>query len=238
MCLIIVQPKGGTIPVEHMRTGFVGNSDGAGYMFYAKRSVQIRKGFFTFDEFYMAFARDRKRYPSSAFVVHFRMGTSGKMDKDNCHPFYSDTHEIGIAHNGVLSDYAYPNSDKSDTAHFIDAVIDTLPTGFLGNIGIMELLERFCKMEFSKLAIMDNKGGVHIVNKSAGEMDDGGIWYSNKGYQKNTIALWGQDTDRCECCEREFPWRSLIDGGDLLLCEDCYQLFYPGNAVLQTAETD
>ena len=65
------------------------NPHGAGFMFNDNGKVIIKKGYMNFDDFYNELIRtDTKKYlKNRGLVIHFRIATSGLIDKGNCHPY-------------------------------------------------------------------------------------------------------------------------------------------------------
>ena len=73
MCIAIYKPEGHLIPQETLERCFNANPDGAGYMFHKNDKLYIKKGFFTFKEFWSSYKRDK----SKQTVIHFRIKTHG-----------------------------------------------------------------------------------------------------------------------------------------------------------------
>jgi predicted glutamine amidotransferase len=181
MCLMIYKPKGRTIPKQHIKTGFESNPDGAGFMYLDKKgNVTISKGYFSFPEFYKAFKAREKRFPQSPFVLHMRIGTSGVKDTNNCHPF-GLLQGAGFAHNGILGQFSYANSNHSDTWHYANQILKPLGPHFWTDKKVNEMLERDAKTTGSKFCLL-TRSGVKIYNEMAGHYSSG-IWYSNNTYR-------------------------------------------------------
>ena len=155
-------------------------------MFNANDQVTIEKGFFSFKSFYQQFRVAERENPESNFIIHMRIGTSGKIDKVNCHPFVINA-QLGMAHNGVFWEWTDMQSDYSDTILFVQGLVSTLPDGFTGNTGIKELLNSYCVG--SKLAFLDHEGAYTIINEHSGEWNKG-IWYSNSSYEGSVSKLY------------------------------------------------
>lgn len=149
MCIIVYKREGLQFPDEHtLRNCFNANRDGAGYMYRYKDKIHIRKGFFTFAEFYKDLdAVDKKiGLLEHDVVLHFRIGTSGKIDAGRCHPFPISrdirdltskiiTCDRAMAHNGIISQLSAKGTDLSDTMYFakkmdskgVDLALEWLP---------------------------------------------------------------------------------------------------------------
>jgi predicted glutamine amidotransferase len=64
--------------------------------------IKVFKEMTNFDRFYKEYAKQRKANKGSNFVLHFRIATSGKIDKTNCHPFAVNKN-LAFVHNGIIS---------------------------------------------------------------------------------------------------------------------------------------
>ena len=175
MCLAVYKPKGTTLSDIELRAGWAANPDGAGMMWASGGELFVKKGYMKLKVFIAAFRRYEALYPSSDFVLHFRFCTHGTKGAHNTHPFR--IRDLGYVHNGILSGYNDPV--KSDTALFAERILAELPSGFLGQPGIVKLLGSVAKESGSKFVFLDNFGKVTILNEEAGEWVNG-VWYSVK----------------------------------------------------------
>lgn len=193
MCIIVYKPIGKKIPGrEILQRCFNNNDDGAGYMFNDNENVIIKKGFTAFDTFYKQLKDDAKQYDfrNKNVILHFRIGTSGGLNKNKTHPFiltnksklinkYNGgalTCDVGVVHNGVLNDYVY--GGLSDTQNFIkDFLYDVYYSDLKENIK-----NKIIKNELNgnKLIILDKKGN---VKKYGDFIYDNGVYYSNTSYK-------------------------------------------------------
>lgn len=189
MCIIVAVPRDVEMPsTETLRECFKRNPDGAGFMWADGKTVRIRKGFMTFNEFVDAL--NAEEIPDgSAIVMHFRIATHGKVQPSCCHPFPVSSNRdaikatriesrIGVAHNGVIHGTKTDDS-WSDSMDFVANVIAPLSRicpGFVNNSNAEQLLEWACK---SKLAIMDNSGDMMLVGDFH---ESNGVFYSNTSY--------------------------------------------------------
>lgn len=177
MCLAILKPASVNVPIDHIRNGWIANSDGGGYGFVREGRAQIRKGFMKLKEFAAAYEKDAQDNPNSPFLLHFRIGTDGAKDETNTHPFRL---EDGILiHNGMLSGTGAKHGvGPSDTALFVDMFKNHLNYDFvvkhksLWNDAIGS----------SKLAMLYDDGRYTIVNEQLGWWVDG-VWYSNQSFK-------------------------------------------------------
>jgi hypothetical protein len=178
MCIAIYKPEGKEIERETLERCYDSNPDGAGYMFHKNDKLYVKKGFFSFSEFWQSYRRDRTK----ECVIHFRIKTHGQINKDNCHPYLVND-KFAFVHNGVIS--GYTDNNKSDTWLFNEDVIQPFVNKW-GNLGLFEdpvkkLIES--RIGYSKLIFMDNTGNTKIFNEDKGYWDDD-VWYSNTSYRK------------------------------------------------------
>lgn len=177
MCLAIVKPASVNLPVDHIRNGWIANSDGGGYGFVREGRAQIRKGFMKLKEFVTAYEKDLEDNPSSPFILHFRIGTDGAIGPENTHPFRIDT---GILiHNGMLSGTAARRgTGPSDTALFVDKYKSNLNYDFV----VKNKTKWNSALSSNKIAMLYDDGRYAIVNEALGWWVDG-VWYSNQSFK-------------------------------------------------------
>ena len=187
MCIICVQPQGKLVSKEVLSRCWDNNRDGGGFAYTDGKQVFTHKELTSFEKYYEAFQIAMNLYPNTAVVHHFRISTHGKINEDNCHPFYVNS-KLAFAHNGIISNATYSN-DFSDTYMFNDEILRELPNGFLAQRVYRELIQSYIGYG-SKLAFIDNKSVCTIVNEKAGVWDEG-IWYSNSGYKAYSYHDYG-----------------------------------------------
>jgi hypothetical protein len=186
MCLLIVAPDGNRVSRRHLKEAFRINSDGAGFMFDLPSSqnksgqdvVKIFKGWFGFRQFYKDLRTCERAFPTSTFVIHMRIGTSGSKTADNCHPFRV-SHDAGFAHNGVM--FGLGDNKRSDTREFVEDALCKLPSKFWENKDIMAALDQCATASSSKYVLLLGDGSYFILNEDMGHWYNG-CWYSNKSY--------------------------------------------------------
>src|ERR1041385_705405 len=101
MCICLFKPKNVIITKKVLKTCFENNPHGAG-MAYASNDgekVIIDKGYFHFREFWKKFHAIQE---NKAMLVHFRVATSGVINKKNCHPWKVDE-QHALIHNGTVA---------------------------------------------------------------------------------------------------------------------------------------
>lgn len=209
MCIIAIKPQGQPMwsndIIENM---FTRNHDGAGFMYYddALKKVVIKKGYFILEDLIKDL--NSEDYQNTTLVLHCRIGTSGKRDELNCHPYpiYDENKtntitNMAMAHNGVLHDYTPPViSDINDTQYFIQTVLSQLKPDFIRNKDKLLLIEHLIGIR-NKFAILDENNRLTMIGHF---IEDGGYYYSNESYKSERkkatkksepVALFGYDDD-------------------------------------------
>lgn len=179
MCVAIYKPLGLKLDDETLRNCFITNPDGCGFAYIEAETGELRiQKFMTLPNFMAAYKEKQDMYiDSSPFLIHFRIKTHGLKDLDNCHPFQIDNEHVFI-HNGIIR--TVPDcheKKKSDTRMFKELILRKLPEGWFDNEAITQLIEEYIG-SFSKLAVMNKEGVVHLYNESKGSWKDG-VWFSN-----------------------------------------------------------
>jgi len=190
MCLLIYKPKNKLISAEALRHGFENNPDGAGFSIPEKGKIKVLKGFMTFGEFLEAF----KPYEKKEALIHFRIGTSGKRDAENCHPF-SITERLALAHNGIFHYRSTP--DQSDTACLVEDLRGIgLNEQTIHNRHFQNLIQALVVESHSRAAIhwtgRRGESRVWLINEATGSWVDG-IWFSNSSWKESVATA-------------SFPW--------------------------------
>lgn len=196
MCIIVVKKKGVDVPdYQTLKNCWDNNPDGAGLMYVtSKKKVKIEKGFMSFDKFYNRIKKLGEVFDlkNKSLVLHFRIGTSGGINKQKTHPFpisnnqdeldaLNITCDLAITHNGVMSDYVYKNSDASDTQNFIKDYLYyfyKLNNKFYNIDGIKRIIDEEC---CGRLALLDNDDEIVTIGDF---IESDGVLYSNSNYTK------------------------------------------------------
>ena len=178
MCIAILKQQNETIKKAKLKNCFYNNDDGAGYMFSKDGILHFFKGFFTFKDFWKSYVKNVINNGNPISAIHFRISTHGKTNTNNCHPFRIND-DIGFIHNGIIR-MVETDKKQSDTSMFNDTILKRLPSNFIRNTGICDLIEE--SIGTSKLVFLDNKGQYLISNESLGHWD-GNVWYSNDSYR-------------------------------------------------------
>lgn len=229
MCIAILN-KSGIVPESHIRTSFANNPDGAGMAWIENGSIKVFKTMKDVDKLaslYLSIRNDN----DSPIVLHFRIGTHGKKDISNVHPFHINSDMI-MVHNGIV-DSPVIDKQKSDTFHL---------SLFLSNLSTYRNLIDTNSIEYgfadticagySKLIFMDNDGRTSIVSEDKGHWIDQ-TWYSNRTYNdRDMIDIGGKSIkkgsslngyEKYASYESYSHWYDDQDSSSLI---DAYNLYY------------
>ena len=190
MCIICVSPRKVRQPsLATIKTMFLRNPHGAGYMFARDGIVHISKGYMDVESYIEALRREHFT-AKDAVVYHFRISTQAGVNPQMTHPFPLSNRrahmkaldvdcQCGIAHNGIIRLTTDPtNREYSDTAIFITdylARIIRTPAD-LRNRDTLSLIQALAG---SKLAIMDASGYIATVGDF---ISDHRLLYSNGSF--------------------------------------------------------
>lgn len=194
MCVIICKNKNDRLPTkEELKNCFDYNSDGAGFMYVNNNKIYIDKGYMTKKDFLKRFdilCKKFNNFEGKGLVIHCRITTHGGTNPHNCHPFpVSEKMEnlkklkiksdLGIAHNGILSDFSKTEEGQSDTQKFI---VDYLSQLYKINNKFYKnnkLLKSIDTMTNNKFAILDKNENVYTIGEFINEK---GVLFSNTSY--------------------------------------------------------
>jgi hypothetical protein len=183
MCIAIVKPSGKSLGKDALKICFDANDDGAGFAYVNTDhlGVSTLKTYksLSFESFWVKFERAQRFNPESNFLIHFRIKTHGKLNKNCCHPFLVNK-ELAFIHNGVIVGLTH-SAEESDTMMFNKEILKTLPVGWEKCKTTLKLIGSF--IGYSKIALLSKDNSYTIINESKGTWDDG-IWYSNTSYKK------------------------------------------------------
>lgn len=189
MCIIAIKPKDKKMFTDKtIETMFDNNPDGVGFMYYDNKlkKVVISKGFMTLS----SLKKELKKhdFTKTNLIMHFRIGTSGRNDSLNCHPYpvfeMNATQcktSLAMAHNGILHGYEPPKGYAvNDTQVFIREVLRKLDRNFLDDEDKTYLIDEL--IGANKLAFLDDKNRITLIGH--GFIEDDGYIYSNDSYKK------------------------------------------------------
>ena len=227
MCIAIAQPaESPTLDEKTLKACFEANGDGLGFMYSHNGRLVIRKNYWKprwnpewdFDRFYQDYYMMHKTYgKSSPFALHFRISTSGNVNRENSHPFLVRK-GIGLIHNGVLPmpktggsiEHLFADKDVnprySDTWHYANLYFNDAPTCILHDDKYIDAVASFIGTG-NKLVFLDDTREIRpypalrIVNAAQGTWARG-IWFSN-----NSWVVDGHNDHWLPLLERR-TWRS------------------------------
>lgn len=173
------------------------NPDGLGVMYSDGRKLHVRKVLPRNPDEARQFIESLPDSDSDQMIAcHWRMKTHGLVDMTNCHP-YRVNDSTYLAHNGILHTGNAADPERSDTWHFIENYLSTLPTDALHDKKFLAMLGEFIKN--NRFAIMSADGRLSVVNREQG-IEAEGIWFSNtyawspglliEGYGAKNAALY------------------------------------------------
>lgn len=183
MCIAIVKTKEGVITDDILKTSFENNPDGGGFVWTESGTLYIIKGIFDVDNFIKTYHEIESKADGN-ILIHCRISTSGLIDEDNSHPHIVND-STALIHNGILNIPVPKESKKSDTVLFIEKYLKDLPSDFVYNKSIMQLIEDRIGSN-NKFAFLNTNGDYFILNESAGYWVQG-VWYSNTSYKPYTF---------------------------------------------------
>ena len=184
MCIAIYCPSNEVITKEIAEESAKSNPDGQGFAYTNEEKKIVVVKSMKFDEFWEEYTKAIAEFPDSQFLIHFRIATHGRVDKETCHPYMINDDHV-LIHNGTITNAPLcPDNIHSDTQMFIDETLKYLPDSWLFNDGISDLIEH--SIGNSKLVIMDNEGSIRIYNEDKGHWKDN-IWFSNHSYKPRQI---------------------------------------------------
>lgn len=189
MCIIAIKDKGVNLPDEKIiKTMFYNNPDGAGFMYAENGKVIIKKGFMTYENLEEELNKIHN-IMTIPLILHFRIATSGKIDKGTTHPFpiekkrsllrklHCET-DIGIVHNGIIP--IKPSKSMSDTMQYISNKLYMYKHLCPDFYKHKYLLKRIEKEIQSKMVFLNANGEIYKIGEFT---TDNGITYSNTSYK-------------------------------------------------------
>lgn len=193
MCIAIYSPASANpLSRENFNAAMRSNRDGMGLAFVGQdgkfRIIKsLTRGDVIYDEY------DIAHKAGHDCLLHFRIGTHGSVNEDNCHPFVVSENELMI-HNGVIRGVTIPK-DQTDSQAFAEQVLRELPEGWETKPGLRKFIEY--SLLGSKVVILRRSGGVVILNEQSGHWKDG-IWYSNHSYipygNSKSVTVWDKES--------------------------------------------
>lgn len=236
MCIAILKTKKGIITDDELRNSFNSNPDGAGIAYTVGKKLIIKKGIFNVEEFILT-VRNAEKECDNNMLIHCRIGTSGKNDEKNTHPFYINN-DVCLIHNGILDIEVPTNSEINDTQIFIKKFMKEIKAkDLMHNKSIQNLIAETISSR-NKFVLLDNRGYYKIINEKAGHWKNN-VWFSNYSYEtyktftkyekkSSKNYLWYDEDDEYEyqdclydnVLKEETMWDGLITDIYELTAED------------------
>jgi len=230
MCLIVVKPNSVGLPKKSwLKNGFDLNPHGVGiaHLPAQGKMIHIKKDFDTFTQFWNYIETEVGK--DDILVIHFRLATSGKVDKGNRHPFpvsknlsflrRTDVYcRVAAAHNGVLQQFSR-DSKFSDTQLFISEILAHIKDK-LDNPGIRKLVSHFLGND--RLVVLFRDGRIELFGEW---IEDGGCYWSNDGYRLRVYRAGSYYPDEpfvaeCDFCGKIREVYPLFSG-QVFVCHRC-----------------
>ena len=117
MCVIVIKREGVTMKRAALSDMWAANPHGAGFAYWHKSGrLVVRKGFLTCEQLIGALAKIPAAYE---VVIHFRIATSGKINRHQTHPFI-------LTNNPVDAKHARPRLTDDDAVLFHNGILRAL----------------------------------------------------------------------------------------------------------------
>lgn len=177
MCVIIYRSAAAdTITKYEFNRAWDTNPDGFGLAFSDGKELVVKKSM-NKKEAWKIYSSFEKKYPYSPKILHFRIGTGGKKDVTNCHPFEVGNDTV-MFHNGIIGE---SDNIKSDT-NILAGIIKNLKLDIMNNGNAQDLLQFVAGTYSNKLVFLNAAGEVLIINEDLGFWEKG-VWYSNLNFR-------------------------------------------------------
>lgn len=210
MCVIIHKPAGISFDDKKLAAACNRNSDGYGFAIFDRGKIEIRKylkpGGNSPDEVnsIMEQCKDQELF------LHLRYKTVGDKNTDNCHPFpvcEVDGVNYYLMHNGTMNEFDKKDG-RTDSYHYGQDVVAPLVQGWVTDTPLEDPFVKKVLAKFAgsanKIAIFDNKGNSHIVNRDAGS-ELGGCWVSNTySFDEPKVYTYGRWKDEDDAWDRPY----------------------------------
>ena len=199
MCVIIAKDKNDRLPtIKELKQCFDHNPDGAGFMYTDNGKVVIDKGYMkwsSFIEHYEKLVTKYDNFKGKCLVIHCRIGTSGGRNVHNTHgypltnkiEYMQKTYvkcNVGLMHNGIISDYLPEEDYYNDTQEYIKSFVYNLQyfdRQFYKRKYFRDMIQDTSK---SKWAILDKDDNLYKIGVYSVE---NGLAFSNL-YHKYTYT--------------------------------------------------
>lgn len=187
MCIAIVNQRNSFIPKVQLQNAWDNNNHGAGIAYVDNGVVMTYHEPSNFNDFYEEYQFIRE-LTDSPILIHFRIATHGK-GSDMLHPHSVTEGRVSLIHNGVIRGLG--DLVVSDTREFAEMLSKFYPDNvdFLEHPGI-EAMALALLDNTNKVAFLDWRGEVRILNDHLGTYDKDGNWFSNNSHKQLNSFVW------------------------------------------------
>lgn len=178
MCIAVVIPAGKVLDRETIQRCAQSNRDGSGLAYIHNGKVHISKGWMDAGEFIKAYYPIAAEFGQhSPMLVHFRIATQGKVNRNNCHPFR--IRGGALIHNGQFWNNGR-SQEKSDTAEFSQIFHNIFVKEHV--LAAKEDIEKEIG-SYNKVAILYEDKSVVLLNENLWDKREDGIMFSHRGHK-------------------------------------------------------
>ena len=179
MCVALLKLPKARVSDDIILNCWESNPDGGGFSFSNDDGMTTVKGLMDLEEFKESYRKEEEKNPDRAAMLHFRIATSGGVNKINTHPF--DVSGGVMCHNGVMNEFdpsCYQQPERkqlSDTANFVKDFGEDF------SADVVKKIRKTLEYEIgsnNKLVFLYPKGEFTIVNENVGDWIKG-VWFSN-----------------------------------------------------------
>jgi predicted glutamine amidotransferase len=187
MCIAIVNQPNSFLTKKQLKNAWDNNNHGAGIAYVDNGKVMTYHEGYNFDDFFEEYEFIRE-LTDTPILIHFRIATHGK-GKDMLHPHSVTEGRVSLIHNGVISGLG--DHKVSDTREFAQILAKFYPDNvdFIDHAGIRAMALTILGKS-NKVAFLDWRGEVRILNDQLGHYDADGNWFSNDSYKRVNDYVW------------------------------------------------
>lgn len=176
-------PKGASVPQDKIKNAWDKNADGGGFSYSKGRKLYIKKGFFTFDDFYKEYSKLDNKCPRILFFW-YGISLSGEKGESLCQPIKINE-KLVFAFEGRLTGFI-SNNNKTDVIQFNESILSEFfnnKTDLVFSKEIGWLIGE--SIGNSSAVFMSNEGKACIINAHKGVWDKSqkNVWYNNTEHE-------------------------------------------------------
>ncbi len=192
MCMILFDTRTSsseTIDREILERCLVKNQDGMGIMWPEEDEVKLWRTLDDIDQLWERYCALRAK--KSLVALHFRLGTKGTVDIENCHPFQI-TKDFAFMHNGTITGFKQLLPEGwSDSRFVCEELFKTFPKNFLARDAYYPIMDSLLFKD--RMLFLDGRGRYSIFNEKGGvwkwkSKTSPGVWFSHDRYMKYLLT--------------------------------------------------